>query len=62
MSGIACLENSWKVTWSLKAVVSWCKWLIRGEMSVSEVKGSVRAEGVTGVLEVNRVIVYCPDG
>jgi hypothetical protein len=31
-------------------------------MSVREVKGSVRAEGVTGVLEVNRVIVYCPDG
>jgi hypothetical protein len=31
-------------------------------MSVRAVKGSVRAEGVTGVLEVNRVIVYRPEG
>lgn len=35
---------------------------MRGEMSVSDVKGSVRAEGVTGVLEVNKVIVYSPEG
>ena len=35
---------------------------MRGEMSVNAVNESVSAEGVTGVLEVNRVIDYRPEG
>lgn len=56
--GMAYLEERDRDKESLRVSAWVFKWEISGETSVIPVKGSVRAEGVTGVFEVKSV-KYC---